>query len=356
MGSGRGMIKPLAELKKQAEAQGWEVVQQHNGHWRWVPPDDAPDRTFVISSSTPSSNDVRNHISLLRRRGFVVNETSKSRRLAARASAPECAESETEEMARNNGMARLDAATPLSMLAEVLDQQRTPVVLPQSISPETLKNWMHEFVDANWKLFTDKWNKEFDRLGEEQDGILAQIKADASTRVAGFLAQMGPALEEAQAAPAKAEQAWRTAERVSDELASMRSDVDVTMRSAATLEDLIGELADNMRQIRELYAVDVPRLKSDVRKLSDDFTKFTSDELPKLIERTVKTALEAEVKRMNVASEVKKLSDELGKTLDAMREEMLGEISKRVNSAQEAVAAAAISPLEALRNRIAGKG
>lgn len=56
------------ELAKRAVEQGWRVEPTNGKHLRWL----SPSGGIVISSSTPSDHRaLRNHLSIMRRYGFV---------------------------------------------------------------------------------------------------------------------------------------------------------------------------------------------------------------------------------------------------------------------------------------------
>jgi len=66
--------KELANLKAEAEPQGWRIELRKGGHFRWF----SPTGGFVVSSSTPSDHRaVMNIRRDLKKYGLVITKKEK---------------------------------------------------------------------------------------------------------------------------------------------------------------------------------------------------------------------------------------------------------------------------------------
>lgn len=281
------MNKGLTELKREAERQGWRVELTGGGHYKWYPPD--PTLGFVVSSTTPTNSNLRNHISMLKQRGFVP--AGERRTVKPKEECVATRPVETAHRSTNTINEEL-----LSIAAEALSKRDTPVVLPNLVTPAQVSQWLFEHLGSYLPDIQKALGDAVDPILKRQDEALALLSA-----------------------------------------------------SVLAVEEMVNEVADQFKQNRDLYAKDIPRLRQDVADVKASVaavkTLTLADVEGVLREyvRQQRAAMTSEWKASDAATE-----STVAELMSQLRDEMI----EKINVAQDKVVETA-NPLEALRKRMA---
>lgn len=283
------MNKGLTELKREAEQQGWRVEITGGGHYKWYPPD--PAQGFVVSSTTPTNSNLRNHIALLKRRGF---EPTSERRVKSKEECPVATTIKKAEVSHPRSATINEEL--LSIAAEALSTRDAPIVLPNMVTAKQVSQWIFDHLQSYVPDINKALLDSIVPIMDRQDATIALLS-----------------------------------------------------QSVLALEQMVNEVADQFKQNRDLYAKDIPRLRQDVADVKASVAAVKSITLA-----DVEGVLREYVKqqRAAMAAEWKASDDATESTVADLISQLRDEMIEKINVAQDKVVEAA-NPLEALRKRMA---